>query len=98
MNNTITIDGVTIELTKEQVEKLRVELGIKKKSPFERVRDDYYYVSLDGAVQCDKDTYCKLNKQMYNTANYCTDKDLMTKRAKEEMLVLNDTQIKLSIN
>lgn len=87
MKNTITIDGVTIELTKEQVEKLKVELGVKKKSPFERVRDDYYYVSNSfGVVEKCIDAMFNIDDYRYNIANYCTDKDLLTKRAKEEVL------------
>ena len=88
MNNTITIDGVTIELTKEQVEKLKVELGIKKKSPFERVEDGKPYFSIDwnGHTYLHSEETSRFDAERFNVANYCTDRDLMTKRTKEEAL------------
>lgn len=88
MKNTITIGGVTIEPTKEQVEKLKVELGVKKKSPFERVKRNAYFhsIALSGRVTTYKDLNDRLSEKWLNSANYCTDKDLMTKRAKEEVL------------
>jgi len=86
MNNTITIDGVTIELTKEQVEKLKVELGVKKKSPFERVEGGYYLIGDFGSIETTIDANITNDNFRYNIANYCTDKDLLTKRAKEEVL------------
>lgn len=88
MNNTITIDGVTIELTEEQVEKLKVELGVKKKSPFERVkhREYYYMIRSDGEISKTNESSSGCGAKWHKVANYCTDKELLTKRTKEEVL------------
>lgn len=88
MKNTITIDGVTIELTEEQVEKLKVELGVEKKSPFERVEDGRLYFCIDwnGCIYLHNEELSQFDVGRFNAANYCTDKDLLTKRAKEEVL------------
>lgn len=88
MKNTITIDGVIIELTEEQVEKLKVELGVKKKSPFERVEDGRLYFCIDwnGCIYLHNEELSQFDVGRFNAANYCTDKGLMTKRAKEEVL------------
>ena len=88
MNNTITIDGVTIELTKEQVEKLKVELGVEKKSPFERaeLNKGYYFIEKYGYLNQFEEMDDGCDAKLYSIANYCTDKDLLTKRAKEEVL------------
>ena len=73
MKNTITIDGVTIELTEEQVEKLKVELGVKKKSPFERVGvyEHYYLIGCDSKVRQTVEGNLRSDNDLHNTANYC---------------------------
>ena len=86
--NKIVIDGVTIELTEEQTEKLRAELGVKKRSPFDRVEHGEYFYSIDisGRITSHTDERDTYDNAWYNSANYCTDKDLLTERARVEVL------------
>lgn len=86
MENYLVINGKRVDLTEEQIEKLGLE--IKKESPFDRVRehDEYYYISSDGRIDNDTETRDFVDNAMFNVANYCTDKELMTARAKEEVL------------
>ena len=86
MENYIVINGKRIDLTNEQIEKLGLE--IKKKSPFDRVRehDEYYYIDSDGEIYNHTEIRDFVDNAMFNVANYCTDKEIMTARAKEEVL------------
>lgn len=93
MENYLVINGKRVDLTEEQLEKLGLKIEkkspeVKKKSPFDRVgeHDEYYYISSDGKIDNDAEIRDFIDNAMFNVANYCTDKELMTARAKEEVL------------
>jgi hypothetical protein len=85
-DNYLMLNGKKIELTEEQIKKL----GLKEnQSIFDKVErgEEYYFIHGNGNI---------LNRTMghlpyederkYFVANYCADKDVLTKRAKEEVL------------
>lgn len=86
MENYLVINGKRVDLTKEQIEKLGLE--IKKKSPFDRanIKEFYYSITDIGRVERYPDSATNFNNMKYRIANYCTDKEIMTARAKEEVL------------
>lgn len=88
IKNYICIDGKKAELTKEQLKALGIEL--KKVSPFEkkpaRVKELYYYIDSKGQASKDEDMGIHTDTRRYETANYCTDANLMQQRALKETL------------
>lgn len=88
MENYIVINGKKAELTQEQLE----ALGIKtNENPFNRVEHGnlFYNIGLDGKLYKNyeyKNGAIKIYDNYYATANYCTDKKLMTQRALHETL------------
>lgn len=86
MENYIVINGKKVELTKEQVRQLGIE--VEKESPFERVQkgERFCYISYGGDVFTDFDVKSMSDDKAYAAANYCTDKDLMQQRAWFETL------------
>lgn len=85
MENYLVINGKRVDLTEEQIEKLGLE--IEKKSPFVRAKgENYFSISNDGKVKKYFDGTHYPAIYNYMVANYCTDKELMTARAKEEVL------------
>lgn len=60
----------------------------EKTNPFERGQVDYTYYTIDssGEIYDDIETYSFLDDARFETANYCTDKDLMQQRAYMETL------------
>lgn len=87
--NYIVINGKKIDFTPEQLKALGVE--VEKKSPFERA-DKFYRID-----SCDKvcetidvghvnDVVIHYSKNLFNVANYCTDKDLLQQQAYRETL------------
>lgn len=83
MDNYLVLNGKRIDLTKEQIEVLG--LKIKKKSPFDR-GNEYYFINTDGDITWEVDVDTFGDKTNFLAANYCTDYDIMTARAKEEVL------------
>lgn len=86
MENYIVINGKRIDLTKEQIEKL--ELDVKKKSDFNKVEQwgTFYSIDSTGIIKImTEDNYvgCKL---LHYAGNYCANENLMIERAKEEVL------------
>lgn len=81
----LIVDGKEVQLTEEQIKVLGFEV---EKNPFERCRykEKYFYVGGDGKVTDFLDLKDGTDKKLYLSANYCTDKELMTKRAKQEVL------------
>ena len=86
----LEIDGRRIELTDAQVEEL-LKGKEKEKNPFmKRPTNDgenskYYYIDCYGTVNFDFDN-SSIDVQLYNVANYCTDRKLMQQRALHEIL------------
>ena len=83
MENYLVINGKRVDLTEEQIEKLGLE--IEKKSPFDRA-EEFWYIYPSGTLGWYTDLGSKMCDEYFNSANYCTDKDLLTARAKEEVL------------
>ena len=84
MENYIVINGKKAELTKEQLEKLGIEI---KGNPFERgIGNRYYYINWDGEVTIDVDEAIDNDDKSHDVANYCRDKELMEQRALHETL------------
>lgn len=86
MDNYLVLNGKRIDLTKEQIEVLGLE--IEKKSPFDRVEkyNEYYYINSDGDIDNVTETRDSVDNTMFNVANYCTNKEIMIARAKDEVL------------
>lgn len=80
----IVINGKKTELTKEQMK----QLGLIKDSPFDRVGENEKYYSIDPALGISSNTNfnISMDKANYETANYCTDKELLQQRAWHETL------------
>ena len=79
---------ITLELTKEQYEKIKDQLGLGKEiSPFDRVEHggNYYFIGNSGEI-CDVFDDTNFAPKRYNIANYSTDKELMQQRAYSETL------------
>ena len=60
----------------------------EKKSPFKRVKDEesFYFISGNGDVMTFKETSSCLAEKYHNCANYCTDAELLRRRALYEKL------------
>lgn len=86
MENYLVINGKRVDLTEEQVKQLGLE--VKKKNPFDRanIKELYYAISDIGRVERYRDSATNFDNMIYRVANYCTNKELMTARAKEEVL------------
>lgn len=85
MENYLVINGKRVDLTEEQIKQLGLE--IEKKSPFVRAKgENYFSISNDGKVKKYFDGTHYPAIYNYMVANYCTDKEIMTARAKEEVL------------
>lgn len=87
MENYLVLNGQKIELTPEQYKEVCNAVS-PKKSPFEKGGKDetYYYIDNDGIVYSAKDRGWVVDDLRYGNANYCSDKDLMMKRANYEAL------------
>jgi hypothetical protein len=87
-----TVNGkdFPIELTKEQQENIKNEINrINNKTEFDRVEDgeSYYYITSAGKVGNDRDKVKEeIHSNRFSIGNYCIDKELLEKRAKEEIL------------
>jgi hypothetical protein len=86
MDNYICIHGNKVELTEEQIKQLGFE--VKKENPFERVEcgKNYYRILSSGYVDWAREYSDIADNNLYNAANYCTDKSLMEQRALHEIL------------
>lgn len=88
MKNYIVINGKKAELTKEQLEKLGIEV---KNNPFERIIGErFLYIDYDGEIKTTTDcgNYYdeEGNEPAYEVANYCRDRKIMEQRALHETL------------
>lgn len=86
MTNYICINGNKTELTPEQLKQLGIE--IPKANPFERANygKRFYRLGYDGDVYMEFEKHAYLHDDMFNIANYCTDKSIMEQRALHETL------------
>lgn len=87
MENYLVLNGQKIELTPEQYKEV-CNAVFPKKSSFDRKENSeiYYYIDYDGLVYSDKEQGWVADDLRYGNANYCSNKDLMMKRADYEAL------------
>lgn len=88
----LIVDGKEYKLTDEQMELLKL-LGAscdtkeEKCKLFERVRgNNFFTIGIAGNVFNNTDYSWNNADELASVANYCTDKEIMTKRAKQEVL------------
>ena len=86
MTNYICINGKKTELTEEQLRQLGINTEAPKSNLFERKHQDYYFIEYNGEVAVEPENFSVIDDELYNIANYCTDKTLMEKRALHETL------------
>lgn len=86
MDNYICINGKKAELTKEQLEKLGIKLETFKSFNRQDNGGRYYYINSIGKTVVNIEHNPDYNCNQYNVANYCTDKELLKKRALYEIL------------
>lgn len=67
---------------------LKSKPSAEKKSSFKRVKDEesFYFISGNGDVMTFKETSSCLAEKYHNCANYCTDAELLRRRALYEKL------------
>lgn len=87
----LIVDGKEYKLTDEQMDLLKLlgscDTKEEKCKLFDRVYDDEFFVITEkGRVCPDKELFEGYVNDCYLVANYCKDKDIMTKRAKQEVL------------
>lgn len=79
--NYIMLDGKKIPLTDEQIK--LIQSDVPEKSPFDRSANDdiYYYFDCGFEVEraMDEGDFC--DDLYYNSANYCTDENIMKQHA-----------------
>ena len=87
MENYLVLNGQKIELTPEQYKEV-CNAVLPKKSSFDRKENSeiYYYIDYDGLVYSDKEQGWVADDLRYGNANYCSNKDLMVRRADYETL------------
>ena len=85
-DNYLMLNGKKVELTEEQIRKL----GLKEnESIFDKVDSEKKYFIITENARIGTETMGHFpfdDKRKYLIANYCTDKEVLTKRAKEEVL------------
>lgn len=86
MDNYICINGKKAELTKEQLEKLGIKLETSSSFDRQDNGDKYYFINSIGEIVVNEEHRYDSNYNHYNTANYCTDKELLEKRVFYETL------------
>ena len=84
--NYLMINGKRVDLTEEQIKKLG--LKVEKEVCFSReYKQTYYYIDNYGTVKAEYDSEAsEIDELRHNTANYCTNKELMQQRALHETL------------
>ena len=86
MDNYICINGKKAELTEEQLKKLGIKLEMFGSFDRQDNGDTYYSIISTGEIAANEDQNNDYNCIHYNVANYCTDKELLEKRALYEIL------------
>ena len=86
MESYIVINGKKAPLTEEQLKMLGIET--EKKNPLKRCEhhERYYHIDCFGKVNEACEDKHKVDADLYEIANYCTDKNLMRQRAWHETL------------
>lgn len=67
---------------------LKSKPSVENRNPFERVKEgeSFYFIGGNGDVMTLKDNPLCFTGKYYNCANYCTDEELLTRRALYEKL------------
>lgn len=86
MDNYICINGKKAELTEEQLEKLGIKLETSNSFDRQDNGDKYYFINSIGEIVVNEEHRYDSNYSHYNAANYCTDEELLKKRALYETL------------
>lgn len=88
MENYLVLNGQKIELTPEQYKEVCDAVSLKEKSRFDRREKNeiYYYIDCDGLASFSREQGCAADLLRYASANYCSNKGLMKKRADYETL------------
>ena len=85
--NYIVINGKRLELTKEQLKTLGIEV---RKNPFERVNPDaddkYYYIRVSGDAAEYRDVNDNADRLLYEASNYFNDKSFAEQVALHQLL------------
>ena len=88
MENYLVLNGQKIELTPEQYQEVCSAVSSKENSSFDRKERNeiYYYIDENGVVCSRKKQNWGTDVSRYKNANYCSNKELMMKRASYEVL------------
>lgn len=93
MENYLMLNGQKIELTDSQYKEIMNAIGGSaptKENPFARRRvEDYHAIHACGRVYTYNDWGTEDDDSCYENANYCSDKDLLTRRAFYEKVERN---------
>lgn len=95
MTDFIYVDGVEYEPDKELIDLIKnhanssLDKDDKDDNYFERQADRncYYYIGQDGKVHEDIEMSTTFDNDLYKIGNYCANKELLKKRAAEEVLL-----------
>lgn len=89
MADFIYIDGVEYRPDKELIDLIKGHANSSLNNSFERQKQDagYYYIGRDGIVYETTELVTCLDDKRYEVGNYCTNKELLKKRAAEETLL-----------
>ena len=95
MTDFIYVDGVEYEPDKELIDLIKNHVNSsldkydKDDNYFERQADRncYYYIGQDGKVHEDIEMSTTFDNDLYKIGNYCANKELLKKRAAEEILL-----------
>lgn len=95
MTDFIYVDGIEYEPDKELIDLIknhsnsRLDKDDKDDNYFGRQADRncYYYIEIDGKVQEDIEMSTTFDNDLYKIGNYCTNEELLKKRAAEETLL-----------
>lgn len=86
MDNYICINGKKAELTEEQMKALGIKLEMSGSFDRQDYGGTYYSINSIGKIAVNGEYNTDYDCNHYNVANYCTDKELLKKRALYETL------------
>lgn len=89
MTDFIYIDGVEYKPDKKLIDLIKNHANNGLSNSFERqvIGTDYYCIGTDGVVHKTTELGTSLDDKRYEICNYCTNEDLLKKRAEEEVLL-----------
>lgn len=89
MADFIYIDGVEYKADKELVDLIKSHANNSLNNSFERQTKgtNYYYIGNEGVVHKDTDLEMSVDNNRYEIGSYCTNEELLKKRAAEENLL-----------